>query len=191
MICWYGVVFLFWLGNSSNMFLILKARGLGMPVWQMPLLVFAMSAVHALGAGPAGALSDRLGRRGVIIAGWVLYAAVYAGFAFAQARWAMFALFGVYGLYYAMTEGVERALVTDLAPKEARATALGLYHFVVGAAALPASIICGTLWEWPRLGEYGPHAALGFGAACALLAAILFATFNPRPPAAAGGNGRP
>ena len=180
---WYVVVFVFWLGNSSNMFLILKARGLGMPVWQMPLLVFVMSAVHALLSTPAGALSDRVGRRSLIVAGWLVYALVYAGFAFARSGPAMLLLFGAYGVFYTLTEGAERALVADLSLAGARATALGMYHFVVGAAALPASVICGLLWQWDRLGEGGPQVALGFGAACALLAGVLFIILNPHPPA--------
>ncbi len=180
---WYLVVFVFWLGNSSNMFLILKARGMEMAVWKMPLLMFVMSIVRVVFSTPAGALSDRLGRRGIIVSGWALYALVYAGFAFANCGWMMFALFAFYGLYYALTEGAERALVTDLAPVQARATVLGLYHFVVGSAALPASIICGLLWQWKSLGVHGPRIALGFGAACALLASVLFLVLNPRPSA--------
>jgi len=171
---WYVVVFVFWLGNSSNMFLILKARGLDMPVWQVPLLVFVMSVVHTVLSTPAGALSDRIGRRAVIVAGWVLYALVYLGFAVADAKWMMFALFGVYGAFYSLTEGAERALVSDMAPEEGRATALGLYHFVVGAAALPASVVCGWLWT-----RYGPPYALGLGAACALAACLLFFILRP------------
>ena len=92
----------------------------------------------------------------------------------------MFILFGAYGLYYAITEGAERALVVDLSTLQDRGTALGLYHFVSGIAALPASVICGLLWQWKRLGAYGPHAALGFGAACALLASALFLLLRPR-----------
>ena len=185
LIKWYVVVFVFWLGNSADAFLILKALTL-VPLWQIPLLMFVMSVVRALCATHAGALSDRLGRKGVILCGWLFYALVYVGFAFADSPRATYVLFGAYGLYYAMTEGAERALVTDLSPQAGRATALGFYHFTAGAAALPASVICGLLWQWKRLGIYGPHAALGFGAACALLASVLFMVLIPgrRTPAA-------
>ena len=125
-------------------------------------------------------LSDRLGRRGIIVAGWVYYAAVYAAFAFVESHLGLFLLFGAYGLFYALTEGAERALVADLAPAHRRATALGVYHFVVGAAALPASIICGSLWQWRVLGPlWGPRVALGFGSACALAASALFLVLKP------------
>ena len=180
---WYASVFVFWLGNSADAFLILKARLLGMPIWQMPLLMFGMSIVRTLFATPAGMLSDKIGRKWVIVTGWVYYAVVYVGFAFADEAWMMFALFAAYGLYYAITEGPERALVVDLAPAGARATALGIYHFVVGAAALPASIVCGLLWSWSALGVHGPRVALGFGAACALCASVLFAVLGPTRPA--------
>jgi len=176
---WYVVVFVFWLGNSADAFLILKARLLGVPLWQIPLLMCVMNVVRALCATHAGALSDRLGRKKVILSGWLFYALVYVGFAFADSRQAMYVLFAAYGLYYAMTEGAERALVTDMSPQENRATALGFYHFTAGIAALPASVICGLLWQWERLGTYGPRVALGFGAACALLASVLFVVLVP------------
>ena len=177
---WYAIVFVFWLGNSADAFLILKARSLGVPIWQLPLLMFVMNIVRALGATHGGELSDRLGRRGVILCGWLLYVLVYVGFAFARSAEAMYILFGAYGLYYAVTEGAERALVVDLSPQEGRATALGFYHLAVGAAALPASVMCGLLWQWERLGQHGPAVALGFGAACALLASLLLLVWGPR-----------
>ncbi|MFP4029732.1 MAG: MFS transporter [Candidatus Brocadiia bacterium] len=180
LIKWYVIVFVFWLGNSSNMFLILRASDLDLAIWHMPLLVFAMSVVHALFSTPAGIVSDKIGRKSVIVTAWVYYSAVYFGFAFAASTVAVYVLFAAYGLFYALSEGVERAFAADLAPKRGRATGIGFYHFVVGAAALPASLICGLLWEWDRLGEYGPHVALGFGASCALLAALLFLILNPR-----------
>jgi len=179
LIKWYAVVFVFWLGNSADAFLILKARLLGVPIWQIPLLMCVMNVVRALCATHAGALSDRLGRKEVILFGWLFYALVYVGFAFADSQHAMYVLFAAYGLYYAITEGAERALVTDMSPQKGRATALGLYHFTAGVAALPASVICGLLWQWQRLGIYGPRVALGFGAACALLASVLFVVLVP------------
>jgi MFS family permease len=178
---WYVVVFVFWLGNSADAFLILKATAepISIPLWQIPLLMCVMNVVRALCATHAGALSDRLGRKEVILFGWVFYALVYVGFAFAGSRQAMYVLFAAYGLYYAITEGAERALVTDMSPQKNRATALGLYHFTAGIAALPASVICGLLWQWNLLGANGPRVALAFGAACALLAALMFAVLLP------------
>lgn len=190
---WYAIVFVFWLGNSADGFLLYKAAttltGSGSPedvLWQVPVLAFVMSAVAALFSIYAGSLSDRLGRRCVLLAGWVLYALVYAGLAFAESAWAIYLLFGFYGLYYALTAGVERALVSDLAPPQGRATALGVYQFVAGVAALPASLICGWLWELKGLGDNGPKVALGFGAACACVAAVLLLVLNPRPSADKG-----
>lgn len=190
LIKWYIVVFVFWLGNSSDGFLLYKAattlssgKSLKDILWQVPLLAFVMSLCTSLVSTHAGAFSDRLGRRRVLVAGWLLYAFVYVAFGFTASAWGLYLLFAVYGLYYALTEGVERALVTDLAPAQGRGTALGIYHFVAGAAALPASIICGWLWELEALGENGPRVALGFGAACAFLAAVLMLILNPQPPA--------
>ena len=184
---WYVVVFIFWLGNSADAFLILKAGMAGMRLWQLPLLMFATSVVRTLVSMPAGALSDRIGRTGVIVFGWLYYAAVYAGFAVFTGPIALFVLFSAYGAYYGLTEGAERALVVDLAPQARRATALGIYHFVAGAAALPASIICGLVWQWKALGESGPAVALGFGAACALTAAVLLLILNPEGAGQRGG----
>jgi MFS family permease len=181
---WYLIVFVFWLGNSADGFLLLKAASvmggeskLGAALWQMPLLAFVMSAVAAVFSSHAGAASDTLGRRRVLLLGWLLYAACYAGFAFARAPWVFYVLFGVYGLYYALTGGVERALVSDLTPKGARGTALGAYQCVAGVAALAASVICGWLWGIEVIG--GPKAALGFGALCSLAAAALLLILNP------------
>jgi MFS family permease len=180
LIKWYVVVFVFWFGNSADAFLILKAKPM-MPVWQLPLLMVAMNGIRAAAATPAGALSDRVGRRALILTGWICYALVYLGFALANSSWMMFCLFGAYGLYYALTEGAERALVADLSSRVGRATALGVYHFAAGVAALPASLVCGWLWV-----RYSPRAALGFGAACALLGCVLLVILNPRPAAGSG-----
>ena len=117
---------------------------------------------------PGGILSDRLGRRGVIVAGWAVYALVYLGMARAATAWQYGALFVAYGFYYGMTEGAEKALVADFVPSEQRGTAYGLYHGAVGLAALPASVLFGWIWK-----SAGAPAAFEFGAALAGLAAVL------------------
>jgi MFS family permease len=118
---------------------------------------------------PGGALSDRLGPRVAIIAGWLLYAATYIGFAFATAAWHAWALFAVYGLFYGLTEAPEKALVATLARTDRRGSAFGMYHATVGLAALPASIAFGLIWQ-----RFGASAAFLTGASLGIVAAILF-----------------
>ena len=127
----------------------------------------------------AGSLSDRLGRRCTIVAGWGVHALAYAGFALAAGPLAPWWLFAVYGLCHAATEGPERALVADLAGPEARGRAFGLYHAATGAMVLPGNAITGWLWQ-----TYGALTALGLGAACALGAATGLLTLVPEPRAA-------
>lgn len=163
------VVALFTLGNSSNMFLLLRARQLGVAEAHVPLLWAAVSAVAALCSVPAGSLSDRIGRVRLLLAGYVAYALFYVGMAtWAQAGWTLYLLFGSYGLFMAATEGVERALLADLAPPELRGTAFGWLNLVMGAMLLPASLWFGWLWEGASA-----TAAFGFSAGCALAAALL------------------
>jgi MFS family permease len=164
-----GVVALFTLGNSSDAFLLLKANAAGIgPAW-IPLLWILLHITKAASSTPAGVLSDRIGRPRLILAGWLVYAAVYAGFGLATAAWQIWALFAIYGLFFGLTEGVEKAYVADLAPAEHRGTAYGLYHAAVGLAALPASLLMGVVWE-----HVGPDAAFGLGAGLALVASLLF-----------------
>ena len=160
------ILVLFTLGNSSDAFLLLRAGDLGVPAAQLPLLWAFFHVVKSAGALPLGALSDRIDRRRLIIAGWTVYALVYLGFARASATWHVWALFAAYGLYYGLTEGTEKALLADLAPVAARGTAFGAYHALTGAALLPASLLTGWLWQ-----SFGAAAALGLGAALAALAA--------------------
>ncbi len=163
------VVALFTLGNSSNMFLLLRARELGVAEAQVPLLWAAVSAVAALFALPLGGLSDRIGRVRLLVAGYVAYAVFYAGMAaWAEPGWRLYALFALYGIFMAATEGVERALLADLTPPEQRGTAYGWLNLVMGAMLLPASLLFGGLWE----GVSAPI-AFGFSAGCALAAALL------------------
>lgn len=163
------VVALFTLGNSSNMFLLLRARELGVAEAQVPLLWAAVSAVAALFAIPLGGLSDRIGRVRLLVAGYLAYAAFYLAMGwFAEPGWRLVALFGAYGIFMAATEGVERALVADLTPPEQRGTAFGWFNLVMGALLLPASLLFGSLWE-----GVSAAGAFGFSAGCALAAAVL------------------
>jgi MFS family permease len=164
------VLVLFTLANSSDAFLLLRARVAGLPLTLVPLLWLVFNSVYALGAGPAGWLSDRLPRKRVLIAGFTLYALVYLGFALVSAAWQVWLLFACYGLYYALTEGVSRALTADLTPPELRGTAFGLYYTATGLALFPASLIAGLLWD-----AVGPWAPFAFGAGWSALATLLLA----------------
>lgn len=168
------ILFLFTLGNSSDAFLLLRAGQLGVTPARIPLLWMFFHLVKMLSSMPFGALSDRIGRRVVILAGWVVYALTYAGFAFATSERHVWLLFAVYGLFYGLTEGVEKALLVDVAPAGERGGAFGWYNFAIGAGALPASILFGLIWQ-----GFNPQAAFGFGAALAALAAILFILLIP------------
>jgi MFS family permease len=162
------VLFIFTLGNSSDAFLLLRAGQLGIVPAIIPLLWAFFHVVKMLCSMPFGALSDRIGRRGVIITGWGVYALAYTGFAFASSSLHVWFLFALYGLFYGLTEGVEKALLTDISPPSERGSAFGWYNFAIGAGALPASIIFGLIWQ-----KAGAQAAFGFGACLACLAAIL------------------
>lgn len=168
-------VVLFTLGNSSDSFIILRAQERGLSVLQTMFMLMTFTAIYTVLSGPLGALSDKIGRRRLIVAGWLAYGLVYLGFAMAQAGWHIWALFGLYGAYYAATEGTAKALVADLVPDAQRGTAYGLFNAAIGLTALPASVIAGLLWQglgaW---GGFGAAAPFLFGASMALLAMILF-----------------
>jgi len=163
------VVALFTLGNSSNMFLLLRARELGVADAQVPLLWAAVSAVAMIFSTPLSALSDRFGRMYLLVGGYVAYGVFYLalGSLATDGPW-LFALFGFYGLFMAATEGVEKALVADLAPAERRGTAFGWFNLTAGVMLFPASVIFGWLWQ-----SVSSWAAFGFSAACALAAGVL------------------
>lgn len=158
----------FALGNSSDAFLLLRAADRGLGTGAVVLAYVLYNGVYSLLSTPAGVLSDRLGRRSVMLAGFVLFALVYLGFAAAPGAGAVWGLFALYGLYMAMTEGVGRALASDLAPPGALGRALGLYHTGIGVMALLASIMAGLLWE-----QVGRAAPFYLGGATAALAALL------------------
>ena len=172
-----GIILLFTLGNSTDAFLLLRAADLGVPVAQLPLLWAVLHVVKSASSTPGGALSDRVGRRAPLIAGWLLFAAVYFGFGRATSVWHIWALFAIYGIHFGLTEGTEKALVADLVPASARGTAFGAYNLAISLGALPASVIFGLWWD-----RSGPQAAFGFGAAMALIAALAVIVVLPRAP---------
>jgi MFS family permease len=177
-----GIVTLFALGNSSDMFIVLLAAlRFNMSFLMLLVLWISLHVSKIVFSIPGGILSDRLGRRPVIISGWIVYALVYLGFAFADpnAQWQFWAMILAYGFYFGMTEGVEKALVADFIPSERRGTAFGLYNAALGIAALPASLVFGLLWTmvdhaWPGK-EMGSKVAFSIGAALAGLAVVLLA----------------
>jgi MFS family permease len=162
-----GIMFLFTLGNSSDAFLILRAQNLGNPVLYILLMLILFNVVYAAISTPAGILSDKLGRRRIIVMGWLVYALTYLGFAVAAASWHIWLLFALYGVYYGLAEGVARAFVADLVPEDKCGTAYGLFHGVVGITLLPASVIAGWLWQ-----VISPAAPFYFGSGLAFLAMI-------------------
>lgn len=163
-----GVMVLFTLGNSSDAFLMLRAQTLGLSPVEIFLAVAAFNLVISLSSTKGGALSDVLGRRGLIVAGWLIYALIYLGFAFASAWWHAWILYAGYGLYYGAFQGAASALVADLVPSEHRGTAYGLFNAAIGVTVFPASVVAGLLWQW-----FGAAAAFLFGAALAFLSACL------------------
>lgn len=169
------IMILFTLGNSSDSFIILRAQERGLNVLQTMFMLMTFTAIYTILSGPLGALSDRVGRRKLILGGWLAYAFVYLGFALAGAGWQIWMLFGLYGIFYAATEGVAKALVADLVPESQHGTAYGLFNAAIGITALPASLLAGLLWQ--GLGQwagFGPSAPFFFGAALALFASLLF-----------------
>lgn len=170
------ILLLFTLGNSSDAFLLLRAGQMGISPHLIPLMWTIFHVVKMLASMPFGVLSDRIGRRSVIITGWALYAATYAGFALAETELQIWLLFAVYGLFYGMTEGVEKAYLSDLADPAERGSAFGWYNCAAGVGALPASLIFGMIWQ-----TLSPQAAFAFGAGLACLAALLLLVFPPKP----------
>lgn len=158
----------FALGNSSDLFLVLRAENLGVRAAFAPLLGLAFNTVYTSLSWPLGSLSDRAPRRRLVVCGYFVYAAVYLAFALARHSWIAWAAFPVYGLYYALTEGVMRAWIADLAPERSRASVYGIFNWVTAVAALPASLLAGWLWR-----AYTPGAPFALGSALAALAACL------------------
>jgi MFS family permease len=175
------IVGLFELGNSSDAFLVLRAQNAGLSVTGILGMLVCFNLVYTLVSAPAGSLSDRIGRRKLIVAGWLIYALVYLGFGLAQTGWQVWLLYMVYGLYYGMAYGTSKAIVADLVPDTVRGTAYGTYNAAIGILAFPASVIAGVLWQglgsWPGLGASAPFL---FGSMAALSAAILLIFWLPK-----------
>jgi MFS family permease len=180
------IVGIFTLGNSSDAFLVLRAQDLGVSVIGILAMVATFNLIYALISTPAGSLSDRIGRRKLIVGGWLVYALIYLGFGLAQTGWQVWVLYALYGGYYGMAYGTANALVADLVPAELRGTAYGSYNAIIGLLAFPASVIAGVLWQgvgaWSGFGSSAPFI---FGGTLALIAAVLMAFWMPRVKAVA------
>jgi len=174
------IVGLFDLGNSSDAFLILRARQAGLSVAGVLAMLVSFNIVYTLVSTPAGSLSDRVGRRRVIIGGWLVYSLIYLGFAVAGKGWHIWVLYAIYGVYYGMAYGTAKAMVADLVPVHLRGTAYGTYNAVLGILDFPASLIAGILWDgiggWPG---FGPSAPFFFGSALAFVAALALLLWRP------------
>jgi MFS family permease len=165
------IVTIFTLGNSSDAFLILRAKDVGVSTALIPILWVFLHIVKMLSSIPGGIISDKIGRKNVIIAGWIVYGLSYLGFGLANSQFHIWLLFAFYGLYFGLTEGVEKALVADLSKQENRGTAYGMYNLIVGISALPSSLLMGMLWH-----KFGYQTAFLTGAALSIIASIcLFA----------------
>ncbi|MFC2054310.1 MFS transporter [Chloroflexota bacterium] len=183
------IVSVFEIGNSSDAFLVLRAQERGLSVTGILSMLVVFNLVYTLVSTPAGALSDRIGRKRLIIAGWFVYAVVYLGFGLAQTAVQVWVLYAFYGLYYGLAYGTSKAMIADLVPENVRGTAYGTYNAAIGILDFPASVIAGVLWQgvgaWTGLGAAAPFI---FGSATALLAVLLMATWMPtvqksQPPA--------
>ena len=165
---------IFAVGNSSDAFIFLRTEGLERTLEAVPLIYFGYNVVYAVLATPLGVLSDRWGRLPVLVAGYIAFGGVYLGWALASQPWHAVALFLIYGIYAAATEGVGKALVTDVVPKAQRGTALGWFAGLTGFAALPANVIGGWLWS-----QFGPQATFALGAWLGCVAAALMIAWAP------------
>ncbi len=175
------IVTLFTLGNSSDAFLILRMQERGLNLLGVLAVLVAFNGLYSAVSGPAGSLSDKIGRRRVLISGWLLYALIYLGLGLARVGWQVAGLVILYGLYYGLAEGTAKSFVADLVSTSQRGTAYGWYNGAVGLAALPASLLAGLLWQgigsWSGFGVQAPFL---FGAALSLAAVLLFLAWSPR-----------
>ncbi len=170
------VTALFTLSNSTDAFLLLRAQQAGITPPMLPLLWMVLHFSKVLSSLVGGDLSDKIGRKKMIIAGWIVYALVYTGFAFVDSPWQAWALFIVYGAYFGLTEGTEKALVADMVEEEKRGTAYGFYSLAFGITVFPASLLFGLLWS-----QFGAASAFITSAAISIIAAVALLTVNTKP----------
>jgi len=176
------IVGIFDLGNSSDAFLVLRAQERGMSTLHILLMLAVFNLVYMLISTPAGMISDKIGRKKLIIGGWTMYALIYLGFALAKNAAQIWLLYVAYGLYYGMAYGTAKAMLSDLVPAELRGTAFGTYNAILGILDFPASLIAGLLWSgvgnWKG---FGPSAPFYFGALLAAIAIVLLLVWKPTP----------
>ncbi|MBM4135527.1 MAG: MFS transporter [Nitrospira sp.] len=163
---------LFAIGNSSDVFLILRAQQVGIPTVMIPVVYLLFNLIYSLSAIPAGIAADRFGRKRVILIGFMLFAVLYYGFAVAEDTTAIWVLFSFYGLFMGLTEGIQKAFLATIIPPDFKATAFGVYNTAVGLAMFPASLVGGWLWD-----HVSPSATFYYGAITACLSAILFVIY--------------
>jgi len=163
---------LFAIGNSSDVFLILRSQQLGITTAMIPVVYLTFNLVYALSAIPAGIAADRFGKKRVVLVGFILFALIYYGFAVAGSATAAWVLFGLYGVFMGLMEGVQKAFLTTIIPPDFKATAFGVYNTAVGLALFPASLIGGWLWD-----RVSPAATFYYGSAMAAVSTLLFIVF--------------
>jgi len=163
---------IFAIGNSSDVFLILRAQQIGIPTLMIPVVYLVFNLIYSLSAIPAGIAADKFGRKRVILLGYVLFAIIYYGFAIARDTTAIWVLFGFYGLFMGLTEGIQKAFLATIIPPDFKATAFGVYNTAIGLAMFPASLIGGWLWD-----HVSPSATFYYGSVTAILSTVLFVIF--------------
>ncbi|MEN6530844.1 MAG: MFS transporter, partial [Anaerolineaceae bacterium] len=174
------IVGIFDLGNSSDAFMVLRAQERGMSTLHILIMLAVFNLVYTLVSTPAGMISDKIGRKKLIIGGWTMYALIYLGFALAQNVTQIWLLYVAYGLYYGMAYGTAKAMLSDLVPTELRGTAFGTYNAVLGILDFPASLIAGLLWSGAGSWQgFGASAPFFFGAGMALIASVCFLFWKP------------
>jgi MFS family permease len=174
-IIFMAIVTVFTLGNSSDAFLTLRAQERGLNIAGILGMLITFNLVYTLISTPAGSLSDRIGRRRLIVGGWLAYAVIYTGFGLVQTGWQVWVLYTLYGIYYGMAYGTASALIADLVPEAVRGTAYGTYNAALSVAGLIASIVAGALWQ-----NVSPAAPFLFGGVLALVAAALMQFWMPK-----------